>query len=78
MCQTAVGLIAKALPDVDNAENILKIKKLVTLFIQAMDVGLPSFRSRFYNQLTVSRAGASQWAPLTGSSLLCLKDTQNC
>jgi hypothetical protein len=40
MCQTAVGLIAKALPDVDNAENILKIKKLTTLFIQAMDVCL--------------------------------------
>ena len=33
-----MGLIVKGLADVDNAENILKIKNLVALFVQAMDV----------------------------------------
>ncbi|KAK2811875.1 hypothetical protein FQN50_001913 [Emmonsiellopsis sp. PD_5] len=37
LCQGAVMLISKALPTVDNAENILKIKNLIALFIQAMD-----------------------------------------
>lgn len=43
MCQTAVALISKALPEVDNAENILKIKNLIALFMQTMNVGDPSF-----------------------------------
>lgn len=38
MCQTAVGLISKALHEVDNAESLLKIKNLIALFMQAMDV----------------------------------------
>ncbi|KAG5296049.1 exocyst complex component Sec15 [Histoplasma capsulatum G186AR] len=42
MCQGAVALISKALHTVDNAENILKIKNLVVLFMQAMDTwGFP-------------------------------------
>lgn len=38
MCHSAVGLISNALHEVDNAESLLKIKNLVTLFMQAMDV----------------------------------------
>lgn len=38
MCHTAAGLITAALPEVDNAESLLKIKNLVALFMQAMDV----------------------------------------
>ncbi|KAJ6109779.1 hypothetical protein N7486_002014 [Penicillium sp. IBT 16267x] len=37
MCQAAVGVISKALPEVDNAENILKIKNLIALFMQTMN-----------------------------------------
>ncbi|KAL2007179.1 hypothetical protein VTN00DRAFT_8617 [Thermoascus crustaceus] len=37
MCQTAVGLISKALHEVDDAESLLKIKNLIALFMQAMD-----------------------------------------
>jgi hypothetical protein len=35
-----MGLISTALPEVDNAENLLKIKNLVALFMQTMNVGL--------------------------------------
>jgi hypothetical protein len=38
MCHTAVGLISDALHEVDNAESLLKIKNLIVLFMQAMDV----------------------------------------
>lgn len=38
MCQTAVGLISSALPEVDNAESLLKIKNLIALFMQTMNV----------------------------------------
>ncbi|KAL4861114.1 hypothetical protein BDV12DRAFT_75444 [Aspergillus spectabilis] len=37
MCQTAVGLISKALHEVDNAESLLKIKNLIALFMQTMN-----------------------------------------
>ncbi|OKL56749.1 hypothetical protein UA08_07879 [Talaromyces atroroseus] len=37
MCHTAAGLITAALPEVDNAESLLKIKNLIALFMQAMD-----------------------------------------
>ncbi|RMJ27647.1 exocyst complex component Sec15 [Aspergillus sp. HF37] len=37
MCQTAVNLISKALYEVDNAENLLKIKNLIALFMQTMN-----------------------------------------
>ena len=39
MCHTAMGLISKALDAVDNAEVLLKIKGVIALFIQTMDVG---------------------------------------
>ncbi|KAF7505788.1 hypothetical protein GJ744_000459 [Endocarpon pusillum] len=37
LCQTAISLIGKALPDVDNAEQLLKVKNLIALFIQTMN-----------------------------------------
>ena len=39
MCHTAINLIANALHAVDNAEVLLKIKGVIALFIQTMDVG---------------------------------------
>jgi hypothetical protein len=39
MCQTAITLISRALDDVDNAEVLLKIKGVIALFIQTMNVG---------------------------------------
>ena len=38
MCQTAVTLISKALHEVANAEVLLKIRTIIALFIQTMDV----------------------------------------
>ena len=38
MCQTAIMLITKALHEVTNAELLLKIKGVIALFIQTMDV----------------------------------------
>lgn len=38
MCQTAITLISKALHEVANAEVLLKIKTVIALFIQTMDV----------------------------------------
>lgn len=40
MCQSAITLIEKALPKVDNDEKLLKIKGVVTLFVQTMDVSI--------------------------------------
>jgi exocyst complex component 6 len=37
LCQTAISLIGKALPHVDNAEQLLKVKNLIALFIQTMN-----------------------------------------
>ncbi|GLI82037.1 Rab GTPase-binding exocyst subunit S15 [Penicillium ochrochloron] len=37
-CQAAVGVIAKALHEVDNAESILKTKNLIALFMQTMNI----------------------------------------
>ncbi len=39
MCQTAIALISKALHEVANAEVLLKVKTVIALFIQTMDVG---------------------------------------
>lgn len=38
MCHASINLISKALNDVDNAEALLKIKGVIALFIQTMDV----------------------------------------
>lgn len=37
LCQTAISLMSKALSAVDNAEHLLKIKNLISLFIQTMN-----------------------------------------
>ena len=38
MCQTAITLISNALHEVDNAEMLLKIKGVLALFVQTMEV----------------------------------------
>jgi hypothetical protein len=38
MVHSAITLITKALDDLDNAELVLKIKGVIALFIQTMDV----------------------------------------
>lgn len=38
MCHNAVSLISKALEEVDNAETVLRVKNLVALFMQTMNV----------------------------------------
>lgn len=40
MCNTAINLISKALDKVDNAEELLKIKGVIALFIQTMNVSI--------------------------------------
>ena len=47
MCQSAIMLISRALNEVDNAELLLKIKGVIALFIQTMDVCL-SYWNDFY------------------------------
>lgn len=39
LCQGSINLISKSLHQIDNAENLLKVKNLVALFIQTMQVG---------------------------------------
>jgi len=43
MCHTAINLISKALDRVDNPEVLLKIKGVIALFIQTMDVSMPRY-----------------------------------
>lgn len=40
MCQTAIHLISKALNEVNDAQLVLKIKGVLALFIQTMDVSI--------------------------------------
>lgn len=47
MCQTAVSLISKALYEVDNAESLLKIKNLIALFMQTMNVSLVAISTTY-------------------------------
>lgn len=56
MCQSAIVMITKALPEVDNAERLLRIKNLIALFMQTMDVGT-SCLAREQNTNEVSDAG---------------------
>ena len=37
MCQTAIRLVSRSLPEVNNAEALLKLKGVVALFIQTME-----------------------------------------
>lgn len=60
MCHTAVGLITAALPEVDNAESLLKIKNLVALFMQAMVVSYPLSFDVQAKTHCLSRRGISQ------------------
>lgn len=43
MCATAITLTSKALSEVTNAEVILKLKTMIALFIQTMEVWPPVF-----------------------------------
>ena len=45
MCQNTIGLISKALKEVNNAEMLLKIKGIIALFIQTMKAWGYSVRS---------------------------------
>jgi hypothetical protein len=66
MCQSAITLISKALHDVNNAEMLLKIKGVLALFIQTMEV-IPTETSLVI-LLTVSVSpGAILWVLLTCS-----------
>lgn len=42
MCSSAIALTSKALTGIDNAETLLKIKGLIALFVQTMEVSIPS------------------------------------
>ncbi|KUL82345.1 hypothetical protein ZTR_10518 [Talaromyces verruculosus] len=55
MCHTAAGLITAALPEVDNAESLLKIKNLVALFMQAMDTW--NFSTTVFDKLLLTLFG---------------------
>ena len=45
MCSVAISLASKALAEVSNAEIILKLKTMIALFIQTMEVWLPKYLS---------------------------------
>lgn len=51
MCQTAITLISEALHEVRNAELLLKIKSVIALFIQTMEVRKlkSTFRNSYEN-----------------------------
>lgn len=70
MCQTAVNLISKALYEVDNAENLLKIKNLIALFMQTMNVCQSSFR-RFGYAIADDRTYRPGTFPLGFSTTSC-------
>lgn len=59
MCRTAITLISKALNTVDDAELLLKIKGMIALFVQTMDVGAQEGTPR-NQKLIVHRAGDIQ------------------
>lgn len=42
MCQSAITLVSKALPTIDNDERLLKIKGVIALFVQTMGVSTVS------------------------------------
>lgn len=44
MCHTAITLTSQALNEVSNAEILLKIKGVIALFIQTMEVLFPLCR----------------------------------
>lgn len=78
MCHTAAGLITAALPEVDNAESLLKIKNLVALFMQAMDVSSPISLNVQAKTHYSGRRGISQLRFSTNFFLLFSEDTPIC
>lgn len=52
MCTAAIALTTKALTNIDNAEVLLKIKSVIALFIQTMEVSMQSGNRCFYTFLT--------------------------
>ena len=62
MCQTAISLISKALHEVTNAEELLKRKGVIALFIQTMEVREIETTFRSSIQLLTERSlGATPW-----------------
>lgn len=53
MCQTAITLISKALYEVDNAEVLLKIKGVIALFIQTMNVSASTEASQAHLKFSI-------------------------
>lgn len=52
MCESAILLISKALPTVNDDEKLLKIKGRIALFIQTMDVSCSYYQCCFLLPLT--------------------------
>ena len=54
MCKKAVSIITPALESITEADALLRIKNVLALFIQTMDVSLdgPSFLDLFGKNLT--------------------------
>ena len=62
MCQTAIALISKALHEVTNAEELLKRKGVIALFIQTMEVRKIETISTSLVRLLMERSlGATPW-----------------
>ena len=62
MCQTAIALISKALHEVTNAEELLKRKGVIALFIQTMEVRKIETNSTSLVRLLMERSlGATPW-----------------
>lgn len=72
MCQSAITLVSKALPTIDNDERLLKIKGVIALFVQTMGVSIVQHQQTEgqAKMLTSSnRAGAILLIVSTGCSL---------
>ena len=62
MCQTAIALISKALHEVTNAEELLKRKGVIALFIQTMEVRKSEMMFLSLVRLLMERSlGATPW-----------------
>jgi hypothetical protein len=59
MCKKAINIISPALENITDADNLLKVKNVLALFIQTMDVS-GSFMNLLFEQLSINlptRAG---------------------
>ena len=61
MCQTAIALISKALHEVTNAEELLKRKGVIALFIQTMEVWKIETMFPLVKLLMKRSLGATPW-----------------